>query len=225
MSVLTDGARRGGRGGRRRTYLRADDRRRQILDVAKGVFARRGYHRANVAHICQAARIGRGTLYQYFDNKEAVMEALLADIAERIAQVLDARPTIPTLPEGSYPPRELVAAFCRRRLRKLLDAVFSDEDMLRLVAREARALGGPFDRALERIDEIVLRALQGDIELAQKMRLLRPGASYLYARFILGGIEKIILTALSRDEKIDLDEVTRISVDLELHGLLSEGFR
>ncbi len=216
MSVLTP---------RRRTYLRADDRRRQILDVAKGVFARRGYHRANVAHICQAARIGRGTLYQYFDNKQAVMEALLDDIASRIGEVLDRRPKIPPLPDGSFPPREFVAEFCRRRLRKLLDAVFSDEDMLRLVIREARVLGGSFERALQRIDEIILRALQADLEAAQQMRLLRPGASYLYARFILGGIEKIILTALSRDEHLDLDEVTRVSVDMELNGLLPEGFR
>jgi AcrR family transcriptional regulator len=223
MSVLT------GRSGRkrpaqRRTYLRADDRRRQILDVAKGVFARRGYHRANVAHICQAARIGRGTLYQYFDNKQAVMEALLADIAARISDVLDRRPKIPSLPEGFFPPRELIAEFCRRRLRKLLDAVFSDEDMLRLVIREARSLGGSFERALQRIDEIILRALQADLESAQTARLLRPGASYLYARFILGGIEKIILTALAQGERIDLDEVTRAAVDMELFGLLPEGF-
>src|SRR5262245_10134751 len=49
MSVLKPGrARR-----KRRTYLPGPDRRAQILEVAKGVFAARGYHAANVAHICK----------------------------------------------------------------------------------------------------------------------------------------------------------------------------
>ena len=51
-------------------------RRAQILDVAKRDFVRRGYHVANVADICKEAQIGRGTLYQYFGNKRAVMLAL-----------------------------------------------------------------------------------------------------------------------------------------------------
>src|SRR5688572_13620189 len=91
MSVLTPSRRR------RRSYLPADARRAQILDVAKSVFARRGYHEANVADICEAARIGRGTLYQYFDNKRAVMLALMEEIEERIARVLDERPPVRNL--------------------------------------------------------------------------------------------------------------------------------
>src|SRR3954447_18238183 len=77
---------------RRRTYLRADVRRAQILDVAKDVFSRRGYRLANVADICAAARIGRGTLYQYFANKQDVLLALMEDLATRVRQVLDQRP-------------------------------------------------------------------------------------------------------------------------------------
>ena len=207
---------------RRRSYLRADERRRQILDVAKGVFARRGYHRANVAHICEAARIGRGTLYQYFDNKQAVMEALLDDIAARIGEVLDSRPRVPDMVRvgGALPARDLIVGFCRRRLHLLLSVVFSDEDMLRLVFREARGLSGSLERTLARIDEVILRALETDLRAAQDAKLLRAGNTRVFARFILGGIEKVILSALLADEPIDLDEVTRLAVDLELFGLL-----
>src|SRR5215467_11126818 len=91
MSVLTGAARARTARGRRRTYLRASDRREQILDVAKNVFARRGYHRANVADICEAAKIGRGTLYQYFGNKRAVLLSLLEGVSERVKNVIYGR--------------------------------------------------------------------------------------------------------------------------------------
>src|SRR5437773_4612586 len=103
---------------RRRTYLRADDRRAQILSVAKGVFTRRGYHAANVAHICQAAKIGRGTLYQYFDNKRAVLLALLEDVEARIQKVLASRPELKGVAAGRLT-RQTIREFCRRRMREM----------------------------------------------------------------------------------------------------------
>src|SRR5258706_2042587 len=144
-------ARRPGAGARR-TYLRAEDRRAQILDVAKSVFARRGYHVANVADICKAARIGRGTLYQYFENKRAVMLALMEEIETRVAAALDDRPRLARLPGMAETPVLMIADFCRRRLRALLDAVFVDQPTLRLVLREARGLDGGIDRAIAAID-------------------------------------------------------------------------
>ncbi len=41
-------------------------RRREILDVARGVFAEKGYHHTHVADIIEAAGIARGTFYLYF---------------------------------------------------------------------------------------------------------------------------------------------------------------
>ena len=56
------------------------------------MFAERGFHAANVSHICEAAGIGRGTLYQYFTNKRSVLTAILRETLERV-----------TAPHGSGP--------------------------------------------------------------------------------------------------------------------------
>ena len=48
-----------------------------ILEAAMGVFIERGYHAATVAHIAEAAQLGKGTLYLYFKNKEAIAEAMV----------------------------------------------------------------------------------------------------------------------------------------------------
>jgi AcrR family transcriptional regulator len=209
---------------RSRTYLRADDRRQQILAAAKRVFAQRGFHTANVDDICKAARIARGTLYQYFDNKRDVMLALMNETAARVQRILDERDPL-RLPEGLELPVATIVAFCQRRTRELLDAVFVDEQTLRLVLRDARGLDGAFDQVVADIDALVLRAMVRDLEAAQAARLIRPGNPHLMARYLLGGVEKMVITAILADETIDLDAIVTAAVELQLFGILHEEVR
>jgi AcrR family transcriptional regulator len=211
------------RARRPRTYLRADDRRLQILAAAQHVFARRGYHTANIDDICKQARIARGTLYQYFPNKRAVMLALMRALSARIEKVLAERAPM-QLPAGAATkvPVAQMVAFCKHRLRQLLDAVFVDEQTLRLILRDSRGLDGAFDQIVAGIDALFLRALEADLDAAQSARLLRKGNPKLVARYLLGGIEKMVLTALLLDEPVDLDAVVDLAVDLELFGILND---
>src|SRR5262245_7337735 len=112
---------------RQRPYLPGPARRAQILDIAKSVFVRRGYRVANVADICREAGIGRGTPYQYFDNKRAGLVAVMEELEERVRGVLAKRPRVAGMPGLSRAPTEMVVAFCHKHLKELLDAVFVDE--------------------------------------------------------------------------------------------------
>jgi AcrR family transcriptional regulator len=206
---------------RRRTYLRADDRRAQILDVAKQVFATRGYHEANVEHICKAARIGRGTLYQYFDNKRDVLLAVVNRMCERVERVVQERPKVAGMPGLARAPREMIVAFSKQRLRALLAAVFEDEATLRLLLRDARGADGMVDEILARIDALVLGACEGDMRAARAAGLLRDVDPRVAALHVLGGVEKVVLAALAADDPVDLDAIVGALVDLQLFGLLN----
>lgn len=48
-----------------------------ILDAALQVFTARGYHAATIADVAKTAGLGKGTLYLYFKNKEAMTEAMI----------------------------------------------------------------------------------------------------------------------------------------------------
>lgn len=52
-------------------------REQQILDAAALVFARRGFDAARMEDIALAAGLSKGTLYWYFESKEALILALL----------------------------------------------------------------------------------------------------------------------------------------------------
>ncbi|MBI1406739.1 MAG: TetR family transcriptional regulator [Caulobacter sp.] len=62
----------------------AEARRRQIQDAAAICFRRSGFHGATMAEIARAANLSVGQIYRYFDNKEAIIEAIVEqDLAER----------------------------------------------------------------------------------------------------------------------------------------------
>ncbi|HEY1559767.1 MAG TPA: TetR/AcrR family transcriptional regulator [Caulobacteraceae bacterium] len=69
---------------------RKDQRREAILSVASEVFAEEGFQAASMSSI--AARLGgsKGTLYNYFDSKEALFEAYIRETCGRVgAEILD----------------------------------------------------------------------------------------------------------------------------------------
>lgn len=58
-------------------------RRQQILDAACACVRRAGFHGASMADIAKAAGLSVGQIYRYFENKEAIVAAIVAqDLAE-----------------------------------------------------------------------------------------------------------------------------------------------
>jgi AcrR family transcriptional regulator len=209
-----------------RTRLAPEERRNQLLETAKLVFAKHGYHDSNIDDICRAAGVARGTVYHYFDDKEAVLKAMLEGVAARVEEVLRTRPLISeNLRVGGPNPAVTISKFCYKRLKQLLSAVFVDEPTLKLVLREARGMAGAVDRLIENIDAMIYEALAADLRAAQKAGILRKGDTTLMARYILGGVEKMVLIALRDEKSVDLDAIVRIAVEMELFGVLAEEVR
>src|SRR5436190_7749492 len=69
----------------------SEEKRRQILDAAVRVFARRGYHSSRVGDIAEEAGVAHGLLYHYFSSKDDVLEMVFREnwgvLLERIEAV------------------------------------------------------------------------------------------------------------------------------------------
>ena len=61
------------------------DKRRALLDGALLVFAQDGYTRASIPALARAAGVSTRTIYNLFDDKAALFEAVIADSARRAA--------------------------------------------------------------------------------------------------------------------------------------------
>ncbi len=56
--------------------------RRKLLEAATKEFAERGFDGANVDHISRAAGFAKGTIYNYFESKRALMTALIQEFSQ-----------------------------------------------------------------------------------------------------------------------------------------------
>lgn len=64
------------------------DKRRQILEGARAVFMAAGFDGASMGEIARAAGVSKGTLYVYFESKEALFEALTIAEKSGLAEAL-----------------------------------------------------------------------------------------------------------------------------------------
>ena len=71
-----------------------DDRMTEILDSVRTVFAAKGFDRASMQDLAQAAEMSAGNFYRYFASKDAIIEAMverdLAKMRLRFAAILAA---------------------------------------------------------------------------------------------------------------------------------------
>jgi TetR/AcrR family fatty acid metabolism transcriptional regulator len=202
--------------------MRSPERQRQILSCAKRVFAERGFHAANVSHICAAAGIGRGTLYQYFANKRAVLTAILRETLERVRTLMEKQSRATEFP----PPEQMSATFVlgvsARQLRRVIEVVFEDADTLRILLREAVGLDVEVEKLLGEIDDALIGIVARDLERAQMAGYIRPLDAHAVATLIVGGIEKLFLAALRSAEPVDLDALVIEATHLHAFGTFSD---
>jgi len=204
------------------SYMKSEERQRHILEHAKRVFAERGFHAANVSHICAAAGIGRGTLYLYFANKKAVFTAIVGECLGRVQALMESRRA------WSYPPpddlrRGDAIEWSARQLRRVFEVVFQDERTLRILLREAVGLDMDVEKLLGEIDEALIDVVAADLSDSQEAGIVRADLQpRLTATLMVGGVEKLALAALRSAEPIDIGRLALETSRLHLVGILSD---
>jgi AcrR family transcriptional regulator len=92
------------------------DRRELIVHAALELVAEQGFHGAPMAMIAEKAGVGAGTIYRYFDNKDALIKEIYQIVEDRIVRaILEGYPD-----EG--PVRERFMHFGKVIVRYLINA-------------------------------------------------------------------------------------------------------
>ena len=63
---------------------RAEARRNQILEAAEACFREYGFHGASISRISKSCGMSAGHIYHYFENKEAIIAAIVANDLDRL---------------------------------------------------------------------------------------------------------------------------------------------
>src|SRR3954463_8158305 len=82
----------------RRVRLDNDERRAQLLALARKAFSDRAYDDVSIDDLAREAKISKGLLYHYFPTKRDLYVAGLSQIADGgVGAITDSDPTAPVL--------------------------------------------------------------------------------------------------------------------------------
>jgi AcrR family transcriptional regulator len=147
---------------RTRRRMRAAERRAQLLEVARKVFGRHGFHTVTMDTVAREAGVTKPILYDHFPSKRdlylALLEADLASLRERLHDALD----------RSTGNRERI----RGSFQAYFDFVDEHAEGFRLLMQEATGperqfremVGQLRSEIMGRVTEIIVRESKGGID-------------------------------------------------------------
>jgi AcrR family transcriptional regulator len=179
----------------RRARMAGPERRVAILNVARGLFARGGYHGTSTAEIARAAGCSEAVLYRHFASKQALFAAVIARTAGQIKGRLAS-----ALAEDEDHP---IGGMARGAARVLSDPEIRDHLRLRSIAvtmvdePEIRSTLEEMHRGFRRLLSDAVRTSQANGHLRRDISpehaaKLFAGLSFIGAfDFALGGMQEL----------------------------------
>lgn len=187
-------------------------RKHQILEAAAVVFAEKGFHATTTRDIAKQAGISEGTIYNYFDNKTALLLGIFDQAKASIIQ----NNIPPTLDEIDF------RTFIRTFLYHPLMALKNDNFVLfRIIASEMMVNEELRTRYYEQMLEPTLALAEAYFQVQAAKRGLSPVHIKLTIRAISGMVLGLILEYIMGDETLATHwaELPDFLTDLLLHGL------
>lgn len=189
--------------------MERQQRRAQVLRHAKRIFARKGYHRTNIADIITRARIARGTFYLYFQNKRDIFEELL----EQTLRELRGRIRRLRIAPGEASPIEQL----RGNLTRVLTFVLAERELTDILLNHSTGFDRDLDARIRTFYQRVAEEIQRSLDLGIEMNLVRRCDTRTVSYCILGGIKEAV-GQLSRDRRRQAAALAEEILDFGLRG-------
>jgi AcrR family transcriptional regulator len=190
-----------------------EQRREAILAAARSVFAESGFHAATIADVARAASMAYGSVYWYFESKEALFLALMESQEAALRQHIGAAQAVLGAGAGPLP-------LFRASVRATFEFFESDRAAVRLLFRDSVALGDSFERHLFAIQGRFMADIEATVVAAQSEGLLLEGPPRLIAFSVVGLIGQVAHRRLVVDDGLEPAEAADFVVDLLFQGLL-----
>ncbi len=187
--------------------MKAEQRRAQVLGVARDVFAEKGYHAAKIDDIVARARIARGTFYLYFTDKRAVFGELLDSLFAELRQ---------SIHRISLDVEQSVEAQLRANVTRVLGVLFEERALTKILVSDAVGLDPGFDEKLLAFYDQIYAVIEGALSEGMRLGLVRDCDASMAACVVVGSLKELVYRSIFRRYYLSLD----LAVDalFELHG-------
>ena len=184
------------------------ERKAALLRAARDVFADKGYHDAKVEDIAERANVAKGTVYLYFKDKRAVLEELVDGLFTRLGMAI-VRVDV----------REEVASQVVHNIRAIVAVFLEDLPLTRVLLSYAAGLDPAFVKKIGSFYEGGHTMLRLALTEGQRLGVVAPGDTDVYATFTLGALKEILFEAATKKRSRTREEIVS-----ELFKFLEGGY-
>ncbi len=190
-------------------------RRNQILDAATKVFAEKGFHPTTIKDIAREAGIADGTIYNYFENKTALMLGIFDRLNESDQRDED----FSKFSEVDF--RSFMKAYLRHRLTVLQAGNF---EVFRVVLSEIMVNQELRELYYRKIVEPTFTMAEKYSQQWAAQHIIKPINISLAMRAIAAMVLGLILERIMGDRTLESkwDELPDFLTDMILDGLGSD---
>jgi len=175
-----------------------------------------GYYKTQISDIINDAGIARGTVYQYFTNKDDIFVTLIEnfyhDWEKSIALELD------NLDIEHISPKQYIF----HRIKNTLLFLETDRDLCNIVLRMGIGLHRDFDNLIQKFEKKIINLVTGDLELGIRYGSVRKDINMeLTANLLAGALFRIsyYYFVQKKGAHLDLDSITGEILDIIMPGI------
>ena len=199
-------------GRKRQSALNRAERRQQILQAARDVFTRLGYHQSTIDDIVSEAGVARGTYYLYYEDKRAVFSDLIDRFAQRISMAISR-----IVPDD---PARPVSDQVHDNIRAILTVCLAERAMTKMLFTDAAGVDSAFDRKLATFYDGVVQLLTESLREGQTLGIVREGEPRVLAYLSIGALKELLYQAVT----LGLAEESADVLTQQMYLFLREGY-
>lgn len=171
--------------------LVVNDKREAIMAAALALFVERGFYGTAVPEIADGAKVAAGTIYRYFESKEALVNALYRQEKARFAEVVVER-----FPVGITTREQFRTMWMRM-------AKFSTDHQKSLVFLELHHHARYLDAESLALEQRMTKLFTNVVTAAQARGELRTAPPRLLMAIILGAFIGVIRSSIEHEQPLD----------------------
>lgn len=190
-------------------------RTRQLMEAALPLFLERGLQNVTLDDIARNAGMAKANFYRYFEDREALVEALLEPISIATTEAVERCEQALARARSSD---EVHVAY-RELSMRTIELIFSHRDMVRFYLQERRSPAQRPGRAVRRLSDRITAAAERLSRVACDHGLVAVADPRISAYATLGAIEELVMATVQGRLEVPATDAAEGLIGLVLDGV------
>ncbi len=198
--------------------MKGELRKNQILDCSKKIFSEKGYYETYVEEVIKEARVGKGTFYRYFKNKEDLFISVLIKFLNEWEEFA----SIDIVEFKRDNINDLFMTLISRSFKFFQD----NEELCNIYLRVGPGLNNIFEPYLVRFEQQMLNYIILYLQEGIKLGIIKQDLDIeLAANMVAGAFLRVdyyyfILKKNSGSGRMDIDTMAKSFYETVMHGIM-----